>query len=138
MTDYNKFFKPDMGIENSEVLIAGATDCIVAFSACFNDRDLIGMDALLHFPHVMFSGEELLVWKHPGQLPNDFFDQLVTTGWEKSVYESITPILVSPNKVHFHVHYTRRRVDDSVITRHENLWIVVKVNGRWLIALRSY
>jgi len=138
MTDYNKFFKPDMGIESPEVLVAGALDCIDTFSQRFNDQDLTGMDALLHFPHVMFSGEELLVWEHPGQLPNDFFEQLVSTGWAKSTYESKTPILVSPNKVHFHVHYTRRRADESVITRHENLWIVVNVNGQWLIALRSY
>jgi hypothetical protein len=138
MTDYNKFFKPDTGLESSEELIAGATGCMEAFTERFNDQDITGMDSLLHFPHVMFSGEELLIWKHPGQLPNDFFAQLVSTGWAKTVYESKTPVLVSSNKVHFRVNYTRRRADESVITSHENLWIVVKANGKWLIALRSY
>ena len=86
----------------------------------------------------MYSAEELLVWERPGQLPSDFFDKLASTGWAKSVYESRTPVLVSPNKAHFLVHYTRRRADESVISRHENLWIVIKARGTWRIALRSY
>ncbi|HTS53525.1 MAG TPA: hypothetical protein VMH26_09660 [Burkholderiales bacterium] len=138
MSDYSTFFRPASRPESAEELVAGATGCIDAFTERFNDRDLAGMDALLHFPHVMYSAEELLVWERPGQLPSDFFDKLASTGWAKSVYESRTPVLVSPNKAHFLVHYTRRRADESVISRHENLWIVIKARGTWRIALRSY
>ncbi len=138
MTDYSKFFKPASRLESAEELIAGATRCIDAFTERFNAQDLAGMDALLHFPHVMYSAEELLVWECPGQLPNDFFEKLIATGWAKSVYESKTPVLVSPNKVHFLIRYTRRRTDETVITSHENLWIVIKASGKWHIALRSY
>ena len=59
------------------------------------------MDAHLHFPHVMFSGAERLIWEQPGQLPTGFFDELRQTGWAKTVYEEKQPILVSPEKVHF-------------------------------------
>jgi hypothetical protein len=138
VTDYSTFFKPASGPESAAELIAGATGCIDAFTERFNEQDLAGMDALLDFPHVMYSAEELLVWERPGQLPSDFFEKLVSTGWAESVHESKTPVLVSPNKVHFLVRYTRRRADGSVITSHENLWIIVKARGKWRVALRSY
>jgi hypothetical protein len=34
--------------------------------------------------------------------------------------------------------FTRNRRDGSVILSHENLWIVVRKNGKWGIQLRSY
>jgi hypothetical protein len=119
-------------------LIAAAEACLDGFTACFNARDRAGMDAHLHFPHVMYSGAERLVWEHAGQLPSDFFDKLVATGWVKSVYEDKQPVLVSPDKVHFRVRYTRRTSDDQVLSEQENIWFVTCIGGRWGIALRSY
>ena len=138
VSDYAKFFKPNAGGESAAELIGAAEACLDGFTACFNARDRAGMDRHLHFPHVMFSGAAQLVWERPGQLPDDFFDKLLETGWAKSVYEEKQPILVSPDKIHFRVRYTRCTMDGRVLSEHENIWIVTRIDGRWGIALRSY
>lgn len=138
MSGYHKFFKPAKLVQNDEQPVTAADEVLEAFTECFNARDTIGMDSLLHFPHVLFLGGELIVWEAPGQLPPDFFAKLMTEGWERTVYESKTPVLVSPDKVHFRVVYTRRRGDGSVVSTHDNLWVVTRVDGRWAIALRFY
>lgn len=138
MSDHVTFFRPIASGESADKLIAGADTCLEGFTACFNARDRTGMDMHLHFPHVMFSGAEQLVWEKPGQLPGNFFDQLTKTGWAKTVYEEKQAVLVSHDKVHFRVRYTRRTINGSVLTEHENIWLVTRIGGRWGIALRSY
>ena len=138
MSTYAAFIKPVASGESASELIAGAEACLDGFTACFNARDSAGMDMHLHFPHVMYSGAERLVWESPGQLPEHFFDELAETGWAKTVYEEKQPILVSTDKVHFRIRYTRRAIDGSVLTEHENIWFVTRIGGRWGIVLRSY
>ena len=133
-------FNPTGGDLGDDATMAqAAIDCMSAFSERFNARDLAGMDAQLHFPHVILSGEKLVIWERPGQLPATFFDDLTaTTGWDRSLYQRQQPVLVGPNKVHLLVEYTRNRRDGSVIGRHQNLWIVTHQDRRWGIKLRSY
>lgn len=119
-------------------IVAQASACLDRFTAAFNAQDLAGMDAQLHFPHTMLSGAEALVWRQPGCHPADFFDQLRSTGWASTRYESRLPVLASENKVHFVVTYTRRSSQGEELSRHMNLWIVVRHAGAWGIALRSY
>ncbi len=138
MTDYAKLFHPVGNEESADAIVAAAEACLDSFTACFNNRDLVGMDARLHFPHVLFSGAEYVMWERSGQLPDDFFDKLSESGWEKTVYEAKEPILVSPDKVHFRVRYTRRAADGRILTEHDNVWFVTKIKNRWGIALRSY
>lgn len=128
----------DQAVDEAAMIVA-AIDCVSAFSACFNARDLAGMDAHLHFPHIILSGEQLVVWDKPGQLPARFFDDLeAATGWHQSIYQRKQAVLVSPRKVHLVVDYTRNRRDGSVISAHQNLWVVTQDDGRWGIKLRSY
>lgn len=115
-----------------------ASRCLDQFTAAFNALDLAGMDAQLHFPHVMISGAETLIWDVPGQHPPDFFQRLKSSGWSSTRYESKVPVLSSQNKVHFLVTYTRRSDANEELSRHINLWIVVKLNETWGISLRSY
>jgi hypothetical protein len=139
MTDADKLFQPCSDEADDAAMIAEAISCIDRFTNRFNARDLAGMDALLHFPHVILSGEQLVIWDEAGQLPASFFDDLVrTTGWAKSTYQRKDAVLVSPRKVHLLVEYTRDRADGSVISRHINLWIVTSGHGRWGIKQRSY
>ena len=115
-----------------------ASDCLDRFTGAFNALDLAGMDAQLHFPHVMISETDTLVWHAPDQHPFDFFVQLQKSGWASTRYESKVPVLSSKNKVHFLVTYTRRSPSGEELSRHTNLWVVIKKIGRWGIALRSY
>lgn len=118
--------------------IAAAIACVEAFTERFNARDPAGMDALLHFPHVILDGERLTVWKTLGQLPDGYFDGLAARGWRRSTYHDKRAVLSSPTKVHLVVDYSRDGEGGTVLSRHANLWIVTFENGRWGIRQRSY
>ncbi|MFD1560521.1 hypothetical protein ACFSHT_33600 [Paraburkholderia silviterrae] len=140
MTRPGSLFLPqqdDPGDDASKVRLALAV--LDAFTAAFNARDIAGMDAQLHFPHVILSGEQLVLWETPGQLPPHFFDDLAReTGWHHSAWHAREPVLVGPRKVHFAVTWSRNRTDGSIVTLHHNLWIATEEAGRWGIKQRSY
>ena len=131
-------FTPERGEQSRSEMVACALDAIERFTSFFNARDLAGMDGCLHFPHVILSGECLAVWDSPGQMPPDFFVDLMRTGWHRTAYVERRPVLVSPRKVHLLVDYTRNRADGTVVSRHENLWVATEQEGRWGIKQRSY
>lgn len=138
MTTADPFSKPAPHGDKA-VMIAEAIRCAEAFTSCFNARDLDGMDAQLHFPHIILLGERLVIWDKPGNLPASFFDDLAQdTGWAESRYQRKDAVLVSPRKVHLIVEYTRNRADGSVASSHSNLWIITLDDGRWGIKQRSY
>ena len=140
MTTLNALFVPRHDqASDREAMINGATACVEGFTERFNARDLAGMDAHLHFPHAILSAETLVVWETPNQVPADFFDVITRdSGWHRTEYLDRQPVLVSARKVHLHVSYTRNRADGSVISQHDNLWIVTLEAGRWGIKARSY
>lgn len=76
MSDPNALFIPTEDDADEGAMVESALRCVEAFTDRFNARDLHGMDALLHFPHVILSGENLVIWDGPGQLPVSFFDDL--------------------------------------------------------------
>ena len=94
------------------------------------------MDATLHFPH-FFSGVPTVIWQRAGSLSPDFFPTLVSSGWAYSRYTKKEVILAGPERVHFLIEYDRCRSDDSVLSTQTAIWIVVRVDGRWGIQVRS-
>jgi hypothetical protein len=85
MTNADPFFQPAPHSDDDAVMIAEAIRCVEAFTSRFNARDLDGMDAHLHFPHIILLGEQLAIWDGPGKLPASFFDDLEReTGWAES------------------------------------------------------
>lgn len=138
MTDFLDFVSRSGIAASAPHVIGPASACLDRFTAHFNACDLVGMDAELHFPHVLVSGADVVIWDAPGQHPGDFFDRLRASGWRETRYETKEPVLASEDKVHFVVSYTRRGAGGEVLSTHRNLWIVTRKSGRWGIALRSY
>ena len=138
MTEFSRFVAPAASAQSDDTLIRDASACLERFTQAFNACDVQGMDRELHFPHVMYSGAERLVWPQAGQHPLNFFEDLKATGWAETRYEFRNPVLVSQDKVHFVVGYSRRNAQGQVLSMHSNLWIATRVAGRWGIALRSY
>lgn len=138
MSDLARFVTPASSADSDDSLIAAAADCLDRFTAAFNACDTAAMDGELHFPHVMLSGAARLDWQTPGQHPADFFQKLKGTGWAHTRYLSKDPVLVSADKVHFVVTYTRENQHGVVLSTHRNLWIATRVDGMWGILLRSY
>lgn len=137
-SDFSAFVSPPPSAEPHADARDAASACLDRFTAAFNASDLQGMDAELHFPHLMLSGAQRLDWPAPGQHPPDFFEKLKAAGWARTQYEKKEAVLVGNDKVHFVVTYTRRDAAGAVLSTHVNLWIVVRTEGRWRIALRSY
>ncbi len=80
MSDYDNVFNPaGCSTDDAGAMAVDAIASVEAFSACFNARDLAGMDARLHFPHIILSGEKLMIWETPGQLPPSFFPELIAS-----------------------------------------------------------
>ncbi len=126
-------------LEDGEAaMIEAASACLDRFTDRFNACDTRGVDAELHFPHLLLSGHELITWPAPGGHSGAFFDALKHTGWLRTRYDDKLPVLVCRDKVHFVVAYSRIGCDDVPISRHRNLWIVSRIGNRWGICLRSY
>ena len=138
MSDFATFVNPQESEQPGGALVQAASECLDRFTAFFNACDTNGMDSELHFPHVMLSGSERLDWPQAGHHPTDFFEKLRATGWHYTRYEVKEAVLVSPDKVHFVVTYSRRSEGGDVLSMHKNLWIVTRVSGKWGITLRSY
>ena len=138
MRDLASFVTPAASAESDADLIQAAADCLDRFTAAFNACDTAAMDRALHFPHIMLSGAARMDWPAPGQHPADFFDRLKATGWARTRYLAKDAVLVSADKVHVVVVYTRDDAAGNVLSTHRNLWIVTRVDDRWGISLRSY
>ena len=136
--DFLQFVQVQIMSSDHHEQVRLASEALDAFTDAFNACDLRRMDQALHFPHLMLSGGDTLIWDQAGQHPPDFFTHLLATGWRKTRYESRTAVCVTPNKVHFVVEYTRRNERDQELSRHTNLWAVTLKQDRWGIALRSY
>ncbi len=138
MSSFLEFVGPAPQPEDSAASVAAADACLERFTSAFNARDTAAMDAELHFPHLMLSGGALLVWDGPGMHPQDLFTGLEASGWAQTKYTEKEPVLASQDKLHFRVAYDRLDGEGRVLSRHVNLWVVTRKDGRWGIALRSY
>lgn len=136
--NYINVFDPNNTNPEEIIMLTEAKACLDRFSDAFNNEDIAGMDAECHFPHLLISGSDVITWEQPGQMHEDFFRLLRESGWATTTCEKCEPVLISPDKIHYLWSYARRDNDGEILTFHENLWILTKVEGRWGIAVRSY
>lgn len=136
--DYISVFKRGIPNGNVENMIKGALNCLDKFAYSFEKEDLIGMDECCHFPHYILSGSQVICWEKPGQLTSDFFSDLKKQGFSKTVVDYKEVILVSENKIHLKYGYSRMACDGTVMSKHDNVWILTYINGMWGIKVRSY
>ena len=103
-----------------------------------NRRDLDGVRAAFHFPHVLFAGGEVVVYPTSADLSFAAFDRRVAAAkWARSSWDGHRLVLSGADKVHLDVWFTRWRADGSKIGEHHSLYIVTRIAGRWGIQSRS-
>jgi hypothetical protein len=131
-------------IEHSDDVLAAegpereALAAVEAYMDAFNRRDLAGMDAALHFPHVRIASGSVQLLEKPGLAPDDFFERFAAaTGWAYSRWDYRRAVQSAGDKVHFAVQFTRYRGDGSVIGCYPSMWIVTFQEGRWGVQARS-
>ena len=118
-------------IEHSEDVVAAegpereALAAVDSYMDAFNRRDLAGMDAALHFPHVRLASAAVQVLERAGMAPDDFFARFsAATGWAYSRWDYRRAVQSTHDKVHFAVQFTRYRGDGSAIGSYPSMWIV--------------
>ncbi len=130
--------------ENSDDIIAApgpeteALGALNAYLKAWNLRDMDGMDAAFHFPHVRIASGRIHVLEQPASRTDDFFDRFIEqTGWHYSLWDYRRAVQSTDDKVHFAVQFTRYRADDSVIGHYPSMWIVALIDGKWGVQARS-
>jgi len=109
-----------------------------AYQDAWNTRNLEGMDATFHFPHVRIASGRIHVLEEPMSRSPSFFEKFVeATDWHYSLWDYRRAVQSTDDKVHFAVQFTRYREDDSVIGHFPSLWIVARIDGRWGVQARS-
>ena len=115
-----------------------ALGALTQFMDAWNARDLEGMDAAFHFPHVRIASGRIHVLENPAVRNDDFFDRFIEqTGWAYSLWDYRRAVQSTDDKVHFAVQFTRYRADDTPIGEYPSMWIVAKIDGRWGVQARS-
>jgi hypothetical protein len=123
-------------VQPDEAAVGAALAVLDRFMAALNARDEPALLATLHFPHYRLAGGWMRVWDRPGAYLGDFLAR-AGTGWHHSAWDFRKVIAAGDTKVHLDVQFTRYRADNSVIGSFRSLWIVTKVDGRWVVAARS-
>jgi len=116
---------------------AAALGVVNAFQDAWNRRDLTGMDAAFHFPHVRIANGRIRFMDR-GSHGDDFFERFIAqTGWDYSLWDYRHSVQSTNDKVHFAVQFSRYRADGTLIGRYPSMWIVALIDGRWGVQARS-
>ena len=108
------------------------------FMDALNAYDALGMEAMMHFPHVRLAAGTVKVYEQPGSNPMDLFDRLKKEDdWKYSTWRTRDLVQFNQRKAHYMLSYTRFRSDNSVIGVYESLYALTFQEERWGIQLRS-
>ncbi len=124
------------GMQQSEQE-AGARKAIDDFIAALNARNLDAARRALHYPHVHFAGNEIRIWNCPDDFYIDFDALSAAEGWDHSTLDLCVARLVSPEKAHFEVQFSRQNADSERYATYQSLWIVTRKDGHWGVQCRS-
>ena len=116
--------------------IASAMDCLDAFMAAFNARDLKAFEATFNFPSVRLASNTLAIIE-PGYHQPQMFEQGALKDWDHSAWERREVIHAGEDKVHIDTRFTRYRADGSVIGGFDSIYVVTRENGHWGVKARS-
>ncbi len=108
------------------------------FMTAFNDQDIVSWAATLHYPHVRFASNQVMIYNSATAFQDrSVFPALQATGWDHSLWTNRTITLSSDTKVHIDTEFERRDAANQTIGRYRSLYIVTEQDGHWGIQARS-
>lgn len=125
---------------SGDAAVQGALAVTDAFLSTFNVMDAAGHAATLAYPHYRFASGKVRTWDSIEQATAAMevgMQALRESGWDHSTWDHRNVIHVGENKVHLDMQFTRHRADGSVIGVYPAIYVVVNIDGRWLIQARS-
>jgi hypothetical protein len=116
--------------------IAAAMDCLDAFMAAFNARDVAAFEATFNFPSVRLASNTLALIE-PGYHKPGMFQRGALGDWDHSAWDRREVIHAGADKVHIDTRFTRYRADGTAIGGFDSIYVVTCEAGHWGVKARS-
>jgi ketosteroid isomerase-like protein len=135
---YSGALRP-VGTEDGDerLTASAATGVVEEWHAAFNRRDMAGLRALVHPPHVELVGARLVIRPRPAELRVDFRTLAARTRWDHSVIQRLDVRVQSAQKVTLEAEVARFDRDGGLLGCEPSLYIVTELDRRWAIQVTS-
>lgn len=123
-----------------QAVITAALHTLDTFIQTFNEGDARGHCATFAYPHVRLASGQVRVWNSIDEAIEPMqraIARLRADGWDHSEWDHRRMVQIGESKVHLDVQFRRFRADKSVMGVFPAIYVVVDVDGRWLIQCRS-
>ena len=106
------------------------------FLAAFNKKDMAGLEATFHYPHIRIASYPLQVLTGPGQ-QDDVFGSLAAEDWGSSRWDARTIVQCGKDKAHIIATFARLHPDGTEYAKYDGLYVIELRDGFWGITTRS-
>ena len=129
----------DLGDDERTEIVAAARQAVLDFFTAFNAGDVEATLATVNHPHLfMTPGGGFAVAESPGDGPRPNFDRMrADEDWHMSTIDALEPSIVTRNKVHFELTFSRWHPNGTRYWTVPALWIVTRAGDHWGIQVRS-
>ena len=129
----------DMGSDERTETVAAARRAVLDFFTAFNAGDVDGTVATVNHPHLFMTPDGgFAVAESPDDGPRPDFDRMrAEEDWHMSTIDALEASIVTRNKVHFELTFTRWHPDGTRYMTVPALWIVTRTGDDWGIQVRS-
>ena len=129
----------DMGSDERTEIVAAARQAVLDFFTAFNAGDVDGTIATVNHPHLFMTPDGgFAVAESPDDGPRPNFDRMrADEDWHMSTIDALEASIVTRNKVHFELTFTRWHPDGTRYMTVPALWIVTRAGDDWGIQVRS-
>ncbi len=129
----------DLGGAERVEIVSAARQAVLDFFTAFNAGDADGAVATVNHPHLFMTPDGgFSVATSPADGPRPDFDRMRRDeDWHMSTIDALEPSIVTRNKVHFELTFSRWRPDGTRYWTVPALWIVTRAGNHWGIQVRS-
>ena len=127
----------DAPVEDEEDILGAARATVLGYMEAFNSSDGDGTGSCLNYPHLFLVGGNVIEAKNAVEAKPNFEQMRESENWRFSTFDSLEPSIVTANKVHWEVVFSRWHPDGTRYWTVPALWVTTKVDGHWGIQLRS-
>ena len=129
---------PDLGPAERDATVRTARQAVLDFFTAFNAGDADGTIAALNHPHLFMPATGgFVVAETPADGPRPGAERLRRENWHMSTIDALEASVVTRDKVHFELTFSRWHPDGTRYWTVPALWIVTRNGNHWGIQVRS-
>ncbi len=128
----------DLDTDERAEIVSRARQAVLDFFTAFNAGDADGTLETLNYPHIFMTAGRFAVAEDAGDGPRPNFDQMrQRENWHMSTIDALNASIVTRNKVHMELTFTRWHPNGTRYWTVPALWIVTRAGEHWGIQVRS-